>query len=147
MVKFSPSLDTTFAALADPTRRAILARLSGGEASVTTLASPHRMSLPAVSKHLRVLERAGLLTRRKDGRIHRCRLAGAPLRDAAGWLARYRQFWETQFDSLARHLEATSGGEQPGWPRPSPKRRPSSSRGRSPRRARRSSARGRSRKS
>lgn len=102
MVKYRASLDTTFAALADPTRRAIVAHLARGESSVTALAAPHRISLPAISKHLTVLERAGLLARRRDGRVHRCRLVGGPMRDAAVWLARYHKFWERQFDALAR---------------------------------------------
>jgi len=106
MVKYGGSpLDRTFAALADPTRRAILARLSGGPATVTELAHPFRMSLPAVSKHLRVLESAGLLSRRRSGRVHHCRLAPAPLRHAAGWIGEYRRFWETQLDALGQFLE------------------------------------------
>ena len=109
MVKYRRSLDVTFAALADPTRRAILARLARGESSVTALAAPHRISLPAISKHLTVLERAGLLARRREGRVHHCRLVGGSMRDAAAWLARYHKFWERQFDALARYLEETSG--------------------------------------
>jgi DNA-binding transcriptional ArsR family regulator len=97
-------LDATFGALADPTRRAILARLALGEATVTELASPFNVSLPAISKHLRVLERAGLMARRKDGRIHHCRLAPGPLQNATEWLAFYRRFWDGQLDSLAAYL-------------------------------------------
>jgi len=82
-----------FGALADPTRRAILARLARGEAMVTELAAPFAMSLPAISKHLRVLESAGCCTGEIDGRIHRCRLAADPMKDAAGWIERYRAFW------------------------------------------------------
>jgi DNA-binding transcriptional ArsR family regulator len=106
MVNYSaPSLDRTFSALSDPTRRAILGRLAQGEATVTELARPFDMSLPAVSKHLRVLENAGLLTRRKEGRIHHVGLAAAPLQGAADWLDFYRSFWEARFDSLADFLE------------------------------------------
>jgi len=107
MVNYSgPPLDSTFAALSDATRRGILARLARqGETSVSELAAPYKMSLPAVSKHLRVLEQAGLLARQKDGRVHRCRLRAEPMKDAAAWIERYRRFWETQLDSLARYLE------------------------------------------
>src|SRR5271167_2119530 len=99
-------LDSTFAALSDATRRGILARLARrGETSVSDLAAPYQMSLPAVSKHLRVLEHAGLVSRQKDGRVHRCRLRAEPMKDAAAWIERYRQFWEAQLDSLARYLE------------------------------------------
>jgi DNA-binding transcriptional ArsR family regulator len=108
MVKyFAPELDATFAALSDATRRGILARLAQGEASVSDLAAPYDISLPAVSKHLRVLERAKLVARRKEGRVNRCRLAAAPMKDAAEWIERYRQFWEEQFDALARFLKAS----------------------------------------
>jgi DNA-binding transcriptional ArsR family regulator len=108
MVKYKPaSLNATFHALADPTRRAILARLEAGEASVTELAKPFRVSLPAVSKHLRVLEKAGLLARRRDGRVHRLGLVARPLRDAAVWLERYRRFWEDRFEALDQHLRET----------------------------------------
>jgi DNA-binding transcriptional ArsR family regulator len=99
-------LDSTFAALSDATRRGILARLAQqGETSVSDLAAPYRMSLPAVSKHLSVLERAGLVSRQKDGRVHRCRLRAEPMKDAAAWIEHYRQFWEAQLESLARYLE------------------------------------------
>jgi DNA-binding transcriptional ArsR family regulator len=97
-------LDRLFSALSDPTRRAILARLAKGEATVGELASPFTMSLPAISKHLRVLERAGLLERTVEGRVHRCRLQPLPLKDAVDWLAEYRQYWEGQLDALARYL-------------------------------------------
>jgi len=110
-------LDATFAALSDPTRRAILARLALGEATVTELAEPFPFSLPAVSKHLRVLESAGLLKREIDGRIHRCRLAPAPMKKAAQWIEHYRGFWEKQFDALARYLESTAE-EGKTWQRP-----------------------------
>lgn len=107
MVNYSEApLDSTFAALSDATRRGILARLaSGGETSVSELATPYKMSLPAVSKHLRVLENAGLVSRQKDGRVHRCRLLAEPMKDAASWIEHYRVFWEAQLDSLARYLE------------------------------------------
>jgi DNA-binding transcriptional ArsR family regulator len=99
-------LNSTFAALSDATRRGILARLARqGEISVSELAAPYNMSLPAVSKHLRVLEHAGLVSRQKDGRVHRCRLRAAPMKDAAAWIGYYRRFWEAQLDSLARYLE------------------------------------------
>ena len=98
-------LAATFAALADPTRRAIIERLAQGEASVNELAQPFAVSLPAISKQLRVLERAGLLVQEKEGRIRRCRLEAAPMRDALQWLDRYRQLWEQQMDSLADFLK------------------------------------------
>ncbi|TMQ89930.1 winged helix-turn-helix transcriptional regulator [Actinomadura soli] len=93
-------LDATFAALADPTRRAILVRLRSGEASVSELAAPFDMSQPAVSKHLKVLERAGLITRGRDAQRRPCRLRPGPLREAAGWLENYRGFWEDRFQNL-----------------------------------------------
>jgi DNA-binding transcriptional ArsR family regulator len=104
----SGRLDATFAALADPTRRAILARLAKGEASVTDLAQPFAMSQPAISKHLRVLERAGLISRGRDAQRRPRRLEAQPLRDANRWLENYRRFWEAQFgrlDSLLRELQ------------------------------------------
>jgi DNA-binding transcriptional ArsR family regulator len=104
-------LDATFAALSDATRRNILARLSAGETSVGELAAPYRMSLPAVSKHLRVLENARLIVRRKNGRVHRCRLAAQPMRSASEWIAQYRRFWENQFDALSSYLEKTQNPE------------------------------------
>ncbi len=109
MVKYKANqLTATFQALADPTRRAILARLALGEASVGELAEPFRMSLPAVSKHLKVLEGAGFLAREKDGRVHRCRLEAAPIKQAADWIDGYRRFWEIQLDQLARYLEESN---------------------------------------
>ena len=105
MVKCSGQLDATFAALADPTRRAILARLSCGGTSVTQIAEPFKMSLPAVSKHLRVLERAGMLSRTRDGRVHRLRLVADPMQEAAEWISHYREFWEGALDALADYLE------------------------------------------
>src|SRR4051812_35496338 len=98
------ALTATFAALADPTRRAILARLREGEASVQELAQPFDMSLPAVSKHLRVLERAGLIARSRDAQRRPCRIAASPLKDAAEWMEGYRQFWEESFDRLDEYL-------------------------------------------
>jgi len=98
-------LSQTFAALADPTRRAILARLCSGEATVSELAEPFDMSLPAVSKHLKVLERAGLVSRSREAQWRPCRLDAAPLKDAAGWLERYRQFWEQSLDRLQDYLD------------------------------------------
>jgi DNA-binding transcriptional ArsR family regulator len=105
MVTNSNRLDQTFAALADPTRRAILARLAEGESTVGDLARPFEISRPAISKHLRVLERAGLVKRTRDGRLSRCGLDATPMRDAAEWVDEYRQFWESQLDALARFLE------------------------------------------
>ena len=98
-------LDATFAALADPTRRAILARLAKGEASVMELAEPFDMSQPAISKHLKVLESAGLIARGRDAQRRPCRLVAAPLRDANTWIERYREFWEASFDALDDVLE------------------------------------------
>jgi DNA-binding transcriptional ArsR family regulator len=97
-------LNVTFAALADPTRRAILARLVSGEASVTDLASPFKMSLPAVSKHLKVLERAGLIARTREAQWRPCRLDAGPLKEASDWLEHYRRFWEESFDRLEEYL-------------------------------------------
>ena len=105
-------LSTTFAALADPTRRAILARLTTGEATVTELAEPFAMSLPAVSKHLKVLERAGLIARGREAQWRPCRLDPAPLRDANEWLETYRQFWEESFDRLEEHLRKLRGEQE-----------------------------------
>lgn len=102
-------LDATFAALADPTRRRILERLSDGEATVGELAEPFNISPPAISKHLRVLESAGLLTQERDGRVRHCRLVAEPMQDAIEWIARYGQFWEGRFDALDRYLRATKG--------------------------------------
>ncbi len=97
-------LSTTFAALADPTRRAILARLASGEKSVTELGKPFDMSLPAISKHLKVLEHAGLIARSRDAQWRPCRLAAGPLKNAAEWLEEYRRFWEESFDRLDDYL-------------------------------------------
>jgi DNA-binding transcriptional ArsR family regulator len=106
----SDALSTTFAALADPTRRAILARLAEGEASVTELAEPFAMSLPAVSKHLKVLERAGLISRGRSAQWRPCRLSAGPLADVADWVGHYRLFWESGFDRLDEHLRQIMKG-------------------------------------
>lgn len=98
-------LSETFGALADPTRRAILARLASGEASVTQLAEPFAMSMPAISKHLKVLERAGLISRGREAQWRPCRLQAGPLQDVAGWVEHYRRFWEESFDRLDDYLQ------------------------------------------
>ena len=100
----SDHLDSTFAALSDPTRRAILARLASGEASVTELAKPFEMSMPAISKHLKVLERAGLIARGREAQWRPCRLDAGPLKEIADWVERYRRFWEESFDRLDEYL-------------------------------------------
>ena len=105
-------LSMTFAALADPTRRAILARLTTGEASVTELAEPFDMSLPAISKHLKVLERAGLIARTRDAQWRPCKLDAGPLKDASDWLERYREFWEQSFDRLDEYLRTLKQKQQ-----------------------------------
>ena len=105
-------LSTTFAALADPTRRAILARLMSGQASVTELARPFDISLPAVSKHLKVLEGAGLVVRSRDAQWRPCRLEAGPLKDAAEWLDAYRLFWEQSFDRLDEYLRESKIGSK-----------------------------------
>lgn len=105
-------LDATFNALADPTRRAILARLAKGEASVLELAEPFEMSQPAISKHLKVLERAGLVSRGRDAQRRPCRLEAAPLREATDWLERYRAHWEARFQRLDSLLEAMKEKEK-----------------------------------
>jgi DNA-binding transcriptional ArsR family regulator len=105
-------LSTTFAALADPTRRAILARLATGECSVTELAEPFDMTLPAVSKHLRVLERAGLIARGRDAQWRPCRLDARPLKEVAEWAQRYRAMWEQRFDRLEAYLEHLKAKEK-----------------------------------
>jgi len=109
MVKFqSPAeeLDLVFSALADPTRRAIVVRRTAGEASVSELARPFDVSLPAITKHLAVLERAGLLEHEKEGRVRHCRLVAAPMKTADDWLSSYRRFWDDRLDSLADHLKS-----------------------------------------
>ncbi len=97
-------LSTLFSALADPTRRSILARLATGEASVTELAEPFDMSLPAISKHLKVLEKAGLMAKSRQAQWRLCRLEAAPLREVAGWMEPYREFWDESFSRLDEHL-------------------------------------------
>ena len=103
-------LNRTFSALSDPTRRAILERLGAGEATVTELAEPFAISLPAISKHLKVLERAQLITRGRDAQWRPCRLNARPLEDATGWLDGYRQYWEASFDRLDEHLQTIQKG-------------------------------------
>ncbi|WP_407952140.1 ArsR/SmtB family transcription factor [Plantactinospora sonchi] len=109
-------LDATFAALADPTRRAILARLAAGEATVTELAAPFRMSQPAVSKHLKVLERAGLVSRGRDAQRRPCRLEARPLKAAVDWLANYRAYWEESYQRLDDLLGMLQAEEETGRP-------------------------------
>ena len=104
-------LGLTFSALADPTRRAILAQLAIGEATVGELAKPFSISLPAISRHLKVLEQASLIERKRDGQTRRCRLDPRPLDDAAEWLSFYRQFWSASLDRLAEHLATTQKGK------------------------------------
>jgi DNA-binding transcriptional ArsR family regulator len=113
VVKSSEHLDATFSALADPTRRAILATLSSGQASVSDLARPYSISLPAVMKHLRVLENAGLVSQEKTGRIRHCRLAVQPLKQASEWLSYYRSFWENQLNALERYLTQDQPNQEP----------------------------------
>jgi DNA-binding transcriptional ArsR family regulator len=114
-------LSTTFAALADPTRRAILARLVAGERSVTELAEPFDMSLPAVSKHLRVLERAGLIGRGREAQWRPCRLDAGPLKEVADWTERYRHLWEGRLDRLGAYLQELKGKERRHGRKPRPK--------------------------
>jgi DNA-binding transcriptional ArsR family regulator len=109
-------LSATFSALADPTRRAILARLASGEATVTQLAEPFRMTLPAVSKHLKVLERAGLIARGRQAQRRPCRLEARPLEDVALWVERYRRFWQESFDRLDQYLNEFEGEAREGEP-------------------------------
>jgi DNA-binding transcriptional ArsR family regulator len=107
MVKCSISLDATFSALSDPTRRTILTTLQHGQASVSELARPHDISMPAILKHLHVLKHAGLIEQKKTGRVRMCRLTVAPMQQAADWLSLYRVFWENQLNNLGRFLEKT----------------------------------------
>ena len=111
-------LSLTFAALADPTRRAILARLTAGQRSVTELAEPHDMSLPAISKHLRVLERSGLIERSRDAQWRPCRLKAAPMKAAVDWMEQYRRHWEESFDRLEEYLKEL---QQKSPPAPAPR--------------------------
>lgn len=146
MVKYSTAaLDATFGALADPTRRAILAQLARGESSVTDLAARFDISLPGVTKHLRVLEGAGLLRSAKQGRVRRCRLVPEPMKNAAEWMRFYQQFWEDQFDALEDYLKETHSNERetPWSQRRGPTRKPpSESNAPLPRRGKKSSRRG-----
>jgi DNA-binding transcriptional ArsR family regulator len=113
MVKCSPRvLNRTFAALADPTRRRLLAHLAGGERCVTDLARPHSMSLAAVSKHLRVLENAGLIRRQRHGRVHQLKLEAAPMKEAVLWMQEYRRFWEGSLDRLEEYLKELQAKEK-----------------------------------
>ena len=107
-------LSSTFSALADPTRRAILARLSSGEASVNELAEPFEMSLPAVSKHLKVLEKAGLITRSRSAQWRPCKLEAGPLEEVWGWVEAYRRFWEASFDRMDEYLKEIQKGNDDG---------------------------------
>jgi DNA-binding transcriptional ArsR family regulator len=109
MVSVAERLDRTFGALADPTRRAILARLAKGEASVTELAEPFEMSLPAVSKHLKVLERAGLVSRGRERQWRPARLRATPIKEVAEWTDRYRRFWDERYDRLDEYLDELQG--------------------------------------
>src|SRR5437773_6732546 len=110
----SEQLDRTFAALADPTRRAMLARLAQGEASVTELAEPFEMSMPAISKHLKVLERAGLITRGRDAQWRPCRLEVEALREGANWMNQYRQLWEGSLSNLESYVQKLQAQERTG---------------------------------
>jgi DNA-binding transcriptional ArsR family regulator len=115
MQKLAERLDSTFAALADPTRRAILARLASGDASVTALAKPFEMTLPAVSKHLKVLERAGLIARGRNAQWRPCRLEAGPLKEVSDWVGDYRDFWEESYERLDDYLqELQRKGEKHG---------------------------------
>jgi DNA-binding transcriptional ArsR family regulator len=147
MVNYSyPQLDVTFAALADSTRRAILARLAQGEASVGELAQPFAISAPAISKHLRVLENAGLVTRTRDGRVHRVRIDTAPMKEAMAWIEHYRRFWEQQFASLDHYLTLEDKEEQPWTTRKQKRKTVSRSNTPSKRRAKKSSTPGSTRR-
>jgi len=130
MVKYYERLDSTFRALADPTRRAILATLMLGESSITKLAEPYRMSLPAVMKHIRVLEQAGLVAQKKIGRTRHCRLAAEPLKEAEQWISQYRRFWEGTLDALERFLSQpetqSESKEDQKWQHPNRSRKPRS---------------------
>jgi DNA-binding transcriptional ArsR family regulator len=146
MVKRSRRLDATFRALADPTRRAILARLRTGERTISELATGFAMTLPAVSKHVYVLERAGLMGVRLEGRVRRCRLEPAALREAEAWMSDYREFWETSLDKLEQYAASTSREAGTGWQASERDRsQDSSSVGRSQRRGSGSGGRGRKR--
>jgi DNA-binding transcriptional ArsR family regulator len=111
-MKIADQLSNTFAALADPTRRAILSRLAEGETSVSELAEPFRMTLPAVSKHLKVLERAGLISRSREAQKRPCKLEPAPLKEAVSWIEQYRRHWEESFDRLEDYLKELQSKEK-----------------------------------
>jgi DNA-binding transcriptional ArsR family regulator len=123
MVKYHRRLDATFHALANPTRRAILATLRRGQRPVSVLAAPHKMSLPAVMKHLQVLEHAGLVRQKKMGRVRQCHLSAKPLKQAEAWLSRYRIFWGQQLDSLERYLAQSQPTETRAWKKRNRRRR------------------------
>ncbi|MFT7462967.1 MAG: DNA-binding transcriptional ArsR family regulator [Pseudohongiellaceae bacterium] len=113
MVKQSQKLDDIFGALADPTRRGILEQLSAGVSKVSSLAAPYEMSPPAISKHLRVLERAGLISRSRQGREHHIRVDPRPIEEAQGWMASYAQFWQQQFDAVDAYLKKNKPPQAP----------------------------------
>jgi DNA-binding transcriptional ArsR family regulator len=140
------SLSQTFAALADPTRRALLARLSAGETRVSVLATPFRVSLPAISRHLRVLEEAGLVQKRRVGREQLCSLASQPLGEAALWLSQYKQFWQSQLDRFASYVESQHTTEEKGQWQQQKQTQRSASAGSSKRPVRKSTRRGPPRK-
>ena len=146
MVKYEdPVLDRIFSALADPTRRGVLERLSGGDLAVSELAAPHGMSLPGFMKHLRVLEDAGLIAREKEGRVVSCELSAAPMKAASAWMSRYEKFWSDKLDSLARYLYQQE--ELQTWNKPKSKTNPRSpSSGTTRSRRKRSGAHGPTRK-
>lgn len=115
MVKYTNTvLDNTFAALADPTRRAILQRLARGDTTMGDLAEPFGVTWPAITKHVKVLERAKLVRREQDGRVHRIHLEAKPMREARRWIDEYRKFWEKRFDALGHFLETTSESDEEG---------------------------------
>jgi DNA-binding transcriptional ArsR family regulator len=151
MVYHRAHLDTTFFALADPTRRAILTRLASGERTISELASRFDMSLPAVSKHVRVLQRAGLARVAREGRVRRASLDATPMRQALAWIERYRRFWESELALVAAYLEdpptSTSSSSENAWPEKPQSPPPSKSAGRSAHRGSASSTRGRNRRS
>ena len=141
MVKYEePVLDRVFAALADPTRRGVLERLSGGSLAVSELAAPHGMSLPGFMKHLRVLQEAGLIEREKEGRVVSCELSAAPMQAAAAWMSRYEKFWNEKLDSLARYLYQQE--ELQTWNKPGSKNPRSASTGTTRLRRKKSGGRG-----
>jgi DNA-binding transcriptional ArsR family regulator len=147
MVYHHVALDTTFGALADPTRRNILAQLALGERTISDLASRYDMTLPAVSKHVQVLQRAGLAAVRREGRVRRATLIASPMRDAAEWIDRYKRFWEHQLELLSAYIEQATEQEKSGWQKQRRKHQPRSKSGApSGRRASASSRRGRGRK-